>query len=261
MSRAVKTLPTHAVKTRRFLSLPAVVASLDKSMKSNPRRRRGFTLTEILVVITIIITVGALVLLFVSRMRESARKAASIQNLRQFGAAITCFVADNSGYLPASRSSKGVYWPQIIYPYIETVDPYLIPQTPLRPMGAGSPDEGYFPMADKAAMTPEEKPIRWNYTINGGHNKLPFSEVANDGKPMPGLGQGCSRSFSQLTDPGRTVMLAEGTSWWLNASAKPDSDRIRRWNNNTANILWCDGTVSVVNPKTELRQSDFYAVK
>jgi prepilin-type processing-associated H-X9-DG protein len=78
---------------------------------------------------------------------------------------------------------------------------------------------------------------------------------------MPGLGRGYSRPFSQLTDPGRTVMITEGTSWWLNAAAVPDSNRIRRWNNNSANILWCDGTVSSLNPKTELRQTNFFAVK
>lgn len=216
---------------------------------------------EVLLVITIIIILAVITLFFVSRMRESARKAASINNLRQIGVAFTSFVADNSGYLPASRSSTGVYWPQIVYPYLETPDPYMIPQSPNRPMTASSPSEGYFPMSDKAAMTPDNKPIRWNYTINGGHSKLPFSELASDGKPMPGLGRGYSRPISQITNPGRTVMLAEGTSWWLNASAIPDSDRIRRWSNNTANILWCDGTVSCLNPKTDLRQSDFHAVK
>jgi prepilin-type processing-associated H-X9-DG protein len=234
-------------------------------MKRNFQRRSrstGFSLTEIIVVVLIIATVAMLSLMMISRVRETARKSASASNLRQFGVAITSFVADNSGYLPASRSSQGVYWPQIVWPYVESLDPYLIPKSPSQPMDAKKNDgEGYFPMADKSAMNPQNQPIRWNYTINGGGPTLPFAELSSDGKALPGIGNGWSRPYMQLTDPGRTVMLAEGTSWWLNSEAKPDSKRIRRWSNGTANILWCDGSVRILNPRTDLRADHFRAVK
>jgi prepilin-type N-terminal cleavage/methylation domain-containing protein/prepilin-type processing-associated H-X9-DG protein len=227
-------------------------------MKSIVKIRRGFTLTEMLVVILIIAVIATLSLVAVSRARESARKSASANNLRQCGVAITSFVADNGGYLPASRSSKGIYWPQIIWPHLESLDAFMIPKSPNKPMTAGS-NEGYFPMADSSAKNPQDQPIRWNYTINGGAPKLPFAELADDGKALPGIGNGISRPFMQLTDPGRTVMLAEGTSWWLNSEAKPNSNRIRRWSNGTANILWCDGSLQLLNPKTELRAEHFWA--
>lgn len=232
-----------------------------KIMRNSLRLRRGFTLTEMMVVVLVITVIALLSLMMISRARESARRSASAGNLRQFGVAITSFVADNSGYLPASRSSQGAYWPQIIWPYIESLDPYMIPKSPNRPMDAKSPGEGYFPMADNAAMNPQKQPIRWNYVINGGHSKLPFAELADDGKALPGVGKGWSRPYMQITDPGRTVMITEGTSWWLNGEAKPNSNRIRRWKNNTANILWCDGSLQLLNPKTELRQDHFFAVK
>ncbi|MCU0795627.1 MAG: type II secretion system GspH family protein [Akkermansiaceae bacterium] len=222
---------------------------------------RGFTLTELLVTIVIIAILAALSGMLVSRLKESARKAASTGNLRQVGVAVNIFVSENNGFLPASRSSKGIFWPELVFEHVGSVTPYLIPNTPDRPMDAKvTPVEGYFPLADKSAMTPEGTPIRWNYTINGGHSKLVFSELSADGKPMPGLGRGYSRPFTQVKKPGRTVMMAEGTSWWLNASAKPNSDRIRRWSNGTANILWCDGRVSLEDP-AELEQSDFHVSK
>jgi prepilin-type N-terminal cleavage/methylation domain-containing protein/prepilin-type processing-associated H-X9-DG protein len=225
-------------------------------------RRKGFTLTELLVVIVIILCLAALGFFVLSKARESARRGTSAANLRQFGVAITSFVMDNDGYLPASRSSKGVYWPQIVWPYIESLDPYLIPGTPDRPMDPKVANgEGYFPMGDTASITPWKQPIRWNYAINGGHSKLPFAELADDGKALPGVGNGWSRPFSQITDPNRTIMLVEGTSWWLNGEAKAGSNRIRTWSNKVANVLWCDGSVRQMNPKRELRNQDFIAVK
>jgi prepilin-type N-terminal cleavage/methylation domain-containing protein/prepilin-type processing-associated H-X9-DG protein len=234
---------------------------LMKPAKS-PRRSRGFSLTEILVVIVIIVVIATLSFMFVSRAKEAARRAGSANNLRQIGVAVTSFVSDNSGYLPASRSSQGIFWPQIIWPHCASPDVFLIPQTPERPMNpAAGIIDGYFPMSDNSARTPENIPIRWNYTINGGHSRLPFAELASDGKALPGIGRGLSRPFIQITDPGRTVMIAEGTSWWLNADAKPGSSRIRTWSNGTANILWCDGSLQLLNPKTELRPEHFWAVK
>jgi prepilin-type N-terminal cleavage/methylation domain-containing protein/prepilin-type processing-associated H-X9-DG protein len=225
-------------------------------------RTRGFTLTEALVVMVIIVVIATFSVMFISRAREGARRAASANNLRQIGVAVTSFISDQAGFLPASRSSQGVYWPQIIWDHCASTDAFLIPQTPKRPMDpAASIPDGYFPMGENAARTPENSPIRWNYTINGGHSRLPFAELASDGQPLPGIGRGLSRPFMQITDPGRTVMIAEGTSWWLNADAKPGSKRIRTWSNGTANILWCDGSVRLLNPKTDLRAEHFWAVK
>jgi prepilin-type N-terminal cleavage/methylation domain-containing protein/prepilin-type processing-associated H-X9-DG protein len=222
---------------------------------------RGFTLTELLVTIVIIAILAAMSVMLTSRFKESARKAASTGNLRQIGVAVQIFVSENNGYLPASRSSTGIYWPELIFDHVGALSPYLVPGTPDRPMDPKiKPVEGYFPMADKSAMTPEDTPIRWNYTINGGHSGLVFAELAADGKPLSGLGRGYSRPYHQIKRPGQTVMMAEGTSWWLNAAAKPDSDRIRRWSNGTANILWCDGRVSLTDP-AEMKQSDFLVKK
>lgn len=217
----------------------------------------GFTLTELLVVITLIIVLATLSLFFISRARESSRRSASTANLRQFGVAFHTFVGDNAGYLPAARSSAAIYWPQLLWPYVQSLNTYLIPQTPDRPMTADSPD-GYFDLSEKFAKTPEDVPIRWNYTINGGGGNVPFAEKDENGNKPPGLSKGLGRPLMQLSDPSRTVMLTEGTVWWLNGNG---SNRIRTWGNGSANILWCDGSLQALNPKTELRPKDFKANK
>jgi prepilin-type N-terminal cleavage/methylation domain-containing protein/prepilin-type processing-associated H-X9-DG protein len=224
--------------------------------------RKGFTLTEVLVVITLIVVLAALTFLFVSKARENARRSASVSNLRQFGVAFNSFVGDNAGCLPAPRYGSR-YWPHTMWPYLSSLEVYLVPDTPNRPRPANSPKvlDGYFDLPDRSAQTPEEVPIRWNYVINGGGLNLPFSESYPEGMKPPGMSKGVGRPFMQMTDPSRTMMLTEGTDgWWLNGYANIPK-RVRTWNNGTANILWCDGSLQILNPTKELRPSDLLVNK
>ncbi len=221
-------------------------------MKTNSRNPGGFTLTEILVTITILIVLAVLSTIGVSRIRETARRSASANNLRQFGVAITSFVADNNGYMPASRTGS-YYWPQVVWSNLESLDVFLIPKTPDRPMDWAKGKDGWFARVN--AETPEKRQIRWNYVINGGHPDSPFAEVGSDGKGLAGIKQGISRPFRDIVDPTRTVMMAEGNgSWWINGNG---AARIRTWANGSSNILWCDGSLQSLNPKKDLRAEYF----
>lgn len=60
------------------------------------RHRTGFTLVELLVVITIIIVLAALTFSITSRMRLTAAKSRSISNLRNISMGIISWMADNS---------------------------------------------------------------------------------------------------------------------------------------------------------------------
>jgi prepilin-type N-terminal cleavage/methylation domain-containing protein/prepilin-type processing-associated H-X9-DG protein len=229
----------------------------------NTRNSPGFTLVELLVVIVIIATIAALSLMGYRRLRDSAYQSMSTNNLRQMGVAMTSFAAENSGFLPATRKTGGIYWPEIIWPNIQSRETFLRPGSPNRPIDPSNKDGGgYFAMPDNAAMTPEKQPVRWNYVINGGHAALPFSEVpATENLPATAA-RGLSRPLTQIEDPARTVMLAEGNdAFWLNAEAKRGSNRIRTWSNGKSNILWFDGSVKMLNPKTDLTDNHFKAIK
>ncbi len=113
--------------------------------------------------------------------------------------------------------------------------------------------DGYFDMPPESAKTPEGVPIRWNYVVNGGGAKLPICEYPDN----PHAGRGLARSLSTIEQPDRTVLMAEGTTWWLNAEAKSDSNRMYRWKDGSTNVLFVDGSTRTLNCKTDLVAAQF----
>ncbi|NQX01438.1 DUF1559 domain-containing protein [bacterium] len=81
---------------------------------------KGFTLVELLVVITIIVVLAALSTVGVSKVRSAARGATCTSNLRQIGAAMLSYATDHNGQLPPleDRTAAGDglvgIWPKII---------------------------------------------------------------------------------------------------------------------------------------------------
>lgn len=74
----------------------------------------GFTLTELLVVILIIVTIAALSLMGIRRMRDLADKTGAIRSLSQLQLANVSYSADNGGkyvpYLITDEDGKRIGW-------------------------------------------------------------------------------------------------------------------------------------------------------
>jgi prepilin-type N-terminal cleavage/methylation domain-containing protein/prepilin-type processing-associated H-X9-DG protein len=62
---------------------------------------RGFTLTELLVVITILVVLLGLLLPAIGMVRDSARTVSCLSNMRQIGLAISNYSNENDGFMPA----------------------------------------------------------------------------------------------------------------------------------------------------------------
>lgn len=88
--------------------------------KSNLRRTPyGFTLVELLVVITIIGILVALLLPAVQAAREAARRAQCTNNMRQIGLAIHNYASTWDGYMPPSYTTKKWSAFTVILPFME----------------------------------------------------------------------------------------------------------------------------------------------
>ncbi|MFC1582295.1 type II secretion system protein [Planctomycetota bacterium] len=95
----------------------------------------GFTLVELLVVIAIVMLLVALIMPITTMVRETARRAACMSQLRQIGMALHAYAGDNMGRFPHDPStSSGV----VPYPLITEMTPDYIsePRVLYCPSGA-----------------------------------------------------------------------------------------------------------------------------
>ncbi len=83
-------------------------------------RSSAFTLVELLVVIAILAVLAVLAVGPVQAMIKRGQAAKTAANMKQIGAAMHTYAADNGGFLPSDMASGGPFWIkelwQIIYP-------------------------------------------------------------------------------------------------------------------------------------------------
>ena len=106
---------------------------------SRLRSRGSFTLTELLVVISIIATLAALLMPSLSSARSTGRSVQCKNNQRQLGIAMRLYTADNDDVLPYAWTSTssctgsvdcpygGTTFAALIYPYVNNINVYICP--------------------------------------------------------------------------------------------------------------------------------------
>ena len=217
-----------------FKPIAATAPQIPSALPRRPdgsRASRGFTLTEILVVIVIIAVLAAVLLPMFNRMRDKARTSQCSGNLRSLGASIQLYAAENGGSLPFIGSDdfgRGVYWFNLIEPaYV------LDPKKP-------SPSCFHCP----ADTRPE-----WKAKPGGGLN-YGMNELLNRSRQSPATGL----RLAAVQKPASTVLLTDATYWIY----CPDSDgyfggqdmSVRR-HSGGANFLMVDGSVAWSAKRTD----------
>ena len=95
------------------------MSDLSKTSKTlNRNAVTGFTLVEILVVITILGLLIAIAIPVTSRALQKTRTMESLSNLRQLGMAANLYTIDNQDYLPRTVTPDG-YWFQYLLSYLQ----------------------------------------------------------------------------------------------------------------------------------------------
>jgi prepilin-type N-terminal cleavage/methylation domain-containing protein/prepilin-type processing-associated H-X9-DG protein len=87
---------------------------------------RAFTLIELLVTMGILAILVTLVIHMLPNMQERGRKVASLNNLRQIGAAVLLYASDNDNRLPR-RVQSSDKWPRLLHTYLNDVKVYAAP--------------------------------------------------------------------------------------------------------------------------------------
>lgn len=96
------------------------------------RQRRGFSLTELIVVMAIIALLGTLIFPVVGRAVARARQTECRSNLRQFAAGLMIYRAEHRGKNPG--------WLSNLYPdYVDSRELYICPSDSSRGMDGGKP--------------------------------------------------------------------------------------------------------------------------
>jgi prepilin-type N-terminal cleavage/methylation domain-containing protein len=83
--------------------------NIKRVVSNGPATQRGFTLIELLVVIAIIAILAGMLLPALSKAKESGRRIACVNNLRQLGIALTMYTGENEGFQPPRQLPNA--WP------------------------------------------------------------------------------------------------------------------------------------------------------
>lgn len=192
---------------------------------SKNRKNVGFTMVEILIVMTVILLLGALMLPVVKNQIERMRAVKCIGNLKQFGLAVQIRAAEK-GDIPTYKdwvTGQGL-WRNMLAPYL--------------------------PISRKVDSCPseEETPYKGDYSGN-------FS--AHYGWSYLASPSGAFNKVVQIASPSRLCIMADTKgSWYLIPSSREKLTKSEYYDcnftfrhNGRANVLFLDGHVEALLPE------------
>ena len=192
--------------------------------------RRGFTLIELLIVIDIIAVLSAILLPVLSGVRERARQAVCLSNMRQIGLAAMQYSEDNDEMCVPERSpytrTTYLYWTSLLVPYTGKSGQagiFYCPSSGDTTNGYSAPDPRYIntrlgqgktTYCGVAAGDPSDdgfllKPARFSYSLNylpsNGWHTAGWNNRGRSGYNGSTNDTGASVGEAQVEDPSGTI--------------------------------------------------------
>lgn len=214
--------------------------------------RSGFTLVELLVVISIIALLVALLLPALGAAREAARKSVCLSNQSQLGLGMAAYGADNRGFIIPNYGPSHLFWPK----WGKEIMPYLGVDYDVLMQAAGFPNFTYWPFYFPRHMI---KPLTCPTSVAQLHADEP-SDFSKNYHLSPGgyeSGKQLHR-IDEVRKPSATFITMDANArdavWYEPSRAngrRHDAQAAAQFpdNNNTAglvNVLFLDGHVMTI---------------
>jgi prepilin-type processing-associated H-X9-DG protein len=242
------------------------------SVQSHRKRERhsGFTLSELLAIIAIIVILVAILFPVFASARENARRSSCASNLKQIGLGLIQYIQDNDGTLPFGNTSDGapeMLWMNSIFPYIKSARVFDCPsrsaprfvQNSLSDPGSYAINMAYY--FEKDSIPPRQPPASSYVTPTGpsGIYSTKLSQIATPattvwvGDNIMGLTRtnGDTTNTAQkpwyLFSPDTGPMAYSGigldTIGYQDINTTDHSSGWAACHLGTVNVLFCDGHV------------------
>lgn len=242
--------------------------------KSHPIKANGLTLIELLVVIAITGILAAILLPAVAKVKESARSAESVSNLRQLGIAINSRASEHGDRFPITfgpqiQGGDNILWSHEIARYVSGDD-----RSPSGSEAAGLVSSLWPLFISPTTIAPGEVDMAnpyldSTYSMNGNLNEISATDDTSVNKGLLKI---------RVVNPSQTVLLVDGGQWAIGSQAdaslysvyqetkgsttpnasvsttSPNADglyghgTVSYRDQGRAATLWCDGHVSHVEP-------------